>query len=215
MNEQKPTRAPYRSALRARQAAATRSAILDAATALFVAHGYAATSIDAIAEAAGVGRSTVFTATGGKPWLLKTAYDRAVVGDDEPVPLAERPEGRRLETMTDAAEIVAAYVAIIAAAASRVSSIYQVLRVAADSDAEVCALLREIDQERLTGARRIVGILAAASGLADRLDTDQAADIVTVYNDPSLHHHLVRTRGWSQEAFHTWLARALHHELLT
>jgi hypothetical protein len=45
--------------------------------------------------AAGVGRSTVFTATGGKPWLLKTAYDRALAGDDELVPLAGRPEGRR------------------------------------------------------------------------------------------------------------------------
>ncbi|HEY3750039.1 MAG TPA: helix-turn-helix domain-containing protein [Pseudonocardiaceae bacterium] len=215
MDEQKSTRAPYRSALRARHAAATRGAILDAATGLFVDRGYAATSIDAIAEAAGVGRSTVFTATGGKSWLLKTAYDRALAGDDEPVPLAERPEGRRLEALTDATEIITSYVAIIAAAQGRVSALYEVVRVAADSDAEVRLLWQEIQQERLTGARRIAGYLAAAGDLADRLDTDRAADIVTVYNDPGVHHQLVRTRGWSQDDFQEWLARALHHELLT
>jgi AcrR family transcriptional regulator len=198
MDEQKSTRAPYRSALRTRHAAATRGAVLDAATGLFVDRGYAATSIDAIAEAAGVGRSTVFTATGGKSWLLKTAYDRALAGDDEPVPLAERPEGRRLETLTDASEIITSYVAIIAAAQGRVSALYEVVRVAADSDAEVRLLWQEIQQERLTGARRIAGYLAAAGDLADRLDTDRAADIVTVYNDPGVHHQLVRTRGWSQ-----------------
>lgn len=215
MDEQKPARAPYRSALRARHAAATRVAILDAATELFTGRGYAATSIDAIATAAGVGRSTVFTAAGGKPWLLKTAYDRALAGDDEQLPLAERPEGRRLETLTDAAEIVAAYAAIIAAAQDRVSALSEVVRVAADSDAEVCALWQEIQQQRLTGARRIAGLLDAAGGLTDRLTTERAADIVTVYNDPGPHHQLVRTRGWSQGDFQEWLTRALHRELLT
>ncbi|MET8421860.1 hypothetical protein ACWD7C_38385 [Streptomyces sp. NPDC005134] len=50
--------------------------------------GERATSIDAIAEAASVSRSTVFTAAGDKPYLLKTVYDQAVVGDDQPVALA-------------------------------------------------------------------------------------------------------------------------------
>ena len=82
MNSRPAKKTPYRSQLRAEQAAATRELVLDAATRLFVERGYAATSIDAIAEAAGVGRSTVFAAAGGKSWLLKTAYDRAIVGDD-------------------------------------------------------------------------------------------------------------------------------------
>src|SRR5271163_4337566 len=91
MNSRPAKKSPYRSLLRTEQAAATRRLVLDAATRLFVERGYAATSIDAIAEAAGVGRSTVFAAAGGKSWLLKTAYDRAIVGDDEPVPLLQRP----------------------------------------------------------------------------------------------------------------------------
>ena len=62
MNSRPAKKSAYRSQLRAEQAAATRELVLDAATRLFVERGYAATSIAAIAEAAGVGRSTVFAA---------------------------------------------------------------------------------------------------------------------------------------------------------
>ena len=37
-------------------------------------------------------RKTVFDSVGGKAQLMKLAYDFAIVGDDEPVPLAD---GRR------------------------------------------------------------------------------------------------------------------------
>lgn len=40
---------------------------------------------DDIAAAAAVSRATVFSAVGGKPLLLKLAYDVAVVGDDAAV----------------------------------------------------------------------------------------------------------------------------------
>mgnify|MGYP003405613431 CR=1 FL=1 len=42
------TRRPYRSKLRDDQARATRKRVVDAGAALFVAHGYASTTIDAI-----------------------------------------------------------------------------------------------------------------------------------------------------------------------
>ncbi len=47
--------------LRERKKAATRAAIRDAAMALFAEHGFAATTIDRIAEAADVSRATVFS----------------------------------------------------------------------------------------------------------------------------------------------------------
>src|ERR1700753_981537 len=112
MNSQSGRKSSYQSPLRAEQAAATRRLVLDAATRLFIERGCAATSIDLIAERAGVGRSTVFAAAGGKPWLLKTAYDRAVVGDDAPVPLLQRPGARKLFKMSDPAEIVAGHARI-------------------------------------------------------------------------------------------------------
>ena len=82
----------YSSTLRADQARQTRRRIVDAAAELFAEYGYARTTIDAIATAAGVSRKTVFDSVGGKAQLMKLAYDFAIVGDDEPVPLADRPE---------------------------------------------------------------------------------------------------------------------------
>ena len=80
----------YRSELRTAQARETRRSIVSAASRLLVENGYGATTIDAIADAAGVSRKTVFTAVGGKLELLKTALDWAVAGDDRPVALADR-----------------------------------------------------------------------------------------------------------------------------
>jgi AcrR family transcriptional regulator len=128
MNSRPAKKGGYQSRLRTEQAAATRELVLDAATRLFVERGYAATSIDAIAEAAGVGRSTVFAAAGGKSWLIKTAYDRAIVGDDEPVPLLQRPAARTLFEMNDPVAIVAGYARIIADAAERVSAICEAIQ---------------------------------------------------------------------------------------
>jgi AcrR family transcriptional regulator len=52
---------------------------------LFVERGYAPTTIEAIAERAGVSRRTVFTSVGGKADLSKLAFDWTLAGDDEPV----------------------------------------------------------------------------------------------------------------------------------
>ena len=92
----KEVKGVYRSALRDSQARATRKAIVDAAAALFIARGYGGTTIDAIAEAAGVSRKTVFTSVGGKADALKLALDWAVTGDDAPVALFDRPQIRAL-----------------------------------------------------------------------------------------------------------------------
>ncbi|MDT5050485.1 MAG: hypothetical protein QOG75_6389, partial [Mycobacterium sp.] len=151
MNSRPAKKSAYRSQLRAEQAAGTRQIVLEAATRLFVERGYAATSIDAIAEAAGVGRSTVFAAAGGKSRLLKTAYDRAIVGDDEPVPLLQRPAARKLFEMSDSAEIVAGHARIVAEAAERVSAICEAIHSAAGCDPEVGDLWAQIGQERLAG----------------------------------------------------------------
>src|SRR5215207_10336852 len=76
---------------RAEQARATRRRIIAAAASQFVAHGYGATLLDQVAEQAGVAVQTVYFHFGNKRTLLKEALDVAAVGDDEPVPVMERP----------------------------------------------------------------------------------------------------------------------------
>ncbi len=214
MNSRSSKKNPYRSQLRTEQAAATRELVLEAASRLFVERGYAVTSIDAIAEAAGVGRSTVFAAAGGKPWLLKTAYDRAIVGDDEPVPLLQRPAARKLFDLSDPAAIVAGYARIIAEAAERVSAICETIHAAAGCDPEVGDLWREIGQQRLNGAKAFAALIDEKGGLRGGVDVDAARDIIWIFNDPTLHHALVRLRGWSQNRYQRWLTDNLQHQLL-
>ncbi|MFF3751087.1 TetR/AcrR family transcriptional regulator [Streptomyces sp. NPDC002018] len=213
-SDPKTERAPYRSPLRERQAASTRQTLLDAATRLFLEQGYAATSIDAIARAAGVGRSTVFNACGNKAWLLKTAYDRAVVGDDGPEPLADRPAGRELAGMTDARDILTAYVSLITEVMERVSGIHEVVRAAVETDTEARDLWTAIQRQRLAGALRLITYVKNAGGLDHELTRERAADIMWLYNDPGLYHRLVHERGWTPDAYSKWLTRALHRELL-
>jgi AcrR family transcriptional regulator len=214
MNSRPAKKSPYRSHLRAEQAAATQKLVLDAATRLFVERGYAATSIDAIAEAAGVGRSTVFAAAGGKSWLLKTAYDRAIVGDDEPVPLLQRPAARKLFAMSDPVEIVAGYARIIAEGAARVSAICEAIHRAAGCDPEVAELWTEIGEQRLNGGGAFAKLISQKDGLRDGLTVARARDIISIFNDPTLHHVLVRLRGWSQKQYRDWLTESLKRQLL-
>ena len=80
----------YASQVRDEQARRTWRAIVTAAHDLFLAQGYAATTIDAIAEAAHVSQRTVFNSVGGKVALLSWPW----IGhrrDDEPIPLVDRP----------------------------------------------------------------------------------------------------------------------------
>ena len=214
MNSRPAKRSPYQSRLRAEQAAATRRLVLDAATRLFLERGYVGTSIDAIAEEAGVGRSTVFAAAGGKPWLLKTACDRAIVGDDQPMSFAERPEALKLLTMTDPAEIVTGYARQLSDAHQRVSPIYEVVRSAAGVDPEVDELWTQIGQERLAGARQIATLLRRKGGLRSGVSVARASDIIWIFNDPGLHHALVGVRGWRQAKYRDWLAESLKSQLL-
>src|SRR5258706_2639076 len=103
----------YQSTLRGAQAQSTREAVIAAASRLFTERGYAATSIEEIAAAAGVSRATVFTSVGGKAKLLKTALDVAIVGDDEPIALPERPRSKAIRAEPDPRQYLALYAVVV------------------------------------------------------------------------------------------------------
>ena len=204
----------YRSPLRVAQARATRGKILAAATELFVAAGYGATSIDAIADAAGVSRATVFNVFGDKPTLLKSAYDVALVGDDEPVALPDRADSKAIRAEPDPARYLERYAALIAELGGRVSGIYEAVRGAAGTDPEVRPVWEKILAERRVGAEHVVADTASKGPLRPGLDPAAAADVVWILIDPGLHHLLVDRRSWSDEIFRNWLAGQLVRELL-
>src|SRR5690349_1194060 len=140
MNVRAEVKRPYQSSLRSAQAQSTREAVIAAAGRLFVERGYAATSIEEIAAAAGVSRATVFTSVGGKASLLKTALDVAIVGDDEPIPLPERPRSKAIRAEPDPRRYLALYAELVTEMDGRLAGIHEAVRGAAGVDPDARAL---------------------------------------------------------------------------
>jgi len=105
----------------------------------------------------------VFAHFTSKANLLKIAVDVALVGDDEEVPLHQRPALRRVHEAATAQEVLERFAAAGADVVARGTALAEVVYAAADADPEVAALAVELDRQRLTGT----GIIAAP--VADRL----------------------------------------------
>jgi AcrR family transcriptional regulator len=200
--------------LRRAKAAATRLAVIDAASRVFVRDGYAGASIQVIADEARVSRATVFNAVGGKAALLKAAYDVATVGDDEPIPLPQRAEAVAARLEPDPRRSIAIYAGMIAGIGERLARIYEVFRSAAASDPEIAAYWKEIQAERLKGAHGFVGLLRPKGPFREGLDEDLAGDVVWALIDASLYHRLAVERGWTRAQFQEWLCATLESQLL-
>lgn len=213
-NDAEPVKRRYESPRRVAQRRETRRAIVDAAARLFAERGYVGTSFDAIAGAAGVGRATVFAHFPTKAELLKTAYDVTLVGDDEPIPLPQRPESIAVRAERDPRRFLAGYAAIVTGVARRVSPIYEAIRGAAHADPEAAAVWRQVGAERRIGGANIVASVVDRGGLRLGADPERAADLVFALVDPGLYHLLVRERGWDHEVFTAWLAVTLQRELV-
>lgn len=201
----------YSSPLRVSQAAGTRQLVLRAAAELFVAQGYAATTMDHIAERAGVSRPTVFRAVGNKQMLLRAVRDVAIAGDDEPVPVARRPVVDAIRAEPDRLRAIELLAQHLTAVAGRYGPIYEVLRAAARSgEPDLLPVWEAEEQERLVGARVWMKILRAKGGtLRAGVDAATATDQLWLLMAPDHFERLVHWRGWSTEQYRRWLAASI------
>src|SRR5437588_8072178 len=112
----------------------TRRRILQAACELFVDQGYGATTVQGIAERAGVAVQTVYFAFGNKPSLLKELVDVTIAGDDEPIPTMRRAWFLDALAADTAEAHLRAHVRGTVGVLQRVAPIMDVLRAAAAQD---------------------------------------------------------------------------------
>lgn len=199
---------------RVEQARRVRLRVIEVAHEALLAQGYAATTIAAVAAAAEVSPETVYKRFGGKAGLLKAVYDVRLAGDDEPVPIAERPAVRAMAAETDPRRTVERYAALARELGARIGPLAAVLLDARGTDTDIDAFLATIDAERLVGATAFVEGLVAKGGLRPGLDLEQARDVVWVIISPELYVLLVHRRGWPLAAYESWLADALAAALL-
>lgn len=189
----------YRSPRRAMQAQQTRAAVLSAARVLFAERGWAATGVRDVAAAAGVSVETVYATVGGKVALLSTALDGAVVGDDEPVPLAERPMFRAMGEggFTQRAAAAAALVTDIHV---RTIGLQLALREAAGGEPELAAQLARQEENRRVSTTEGMRLVLR------RPPTDRERDLFWAQTCPEVFDALVHRSRWTTDDYAAWVA---------
>ena len=161
---------------RAERAAETRDALLTAAHRLFVANGWVGTGMRDVAVEAGVATETLYAYFSSKRVLFQAVVDMAVVGDDRPVAVADRPEfaaiGRGRHSVRTAAAA-----RLLTAIHTRTAALAKVIREAAASDEEIADELdatRERQRHDVAAAAELIMGRAADDGRTRRLvGTDQ------------------------------------------
>ncbi len=193
------SRRRYQSHVREAQARGTREAVLDAAQRQFLQTGYATTTIASVADKAGVSVDTIYKTFGGKPGLVRAIYERSLTGRG-PVPAYQRSDEMRAQE-TDPKTIMRKWGALTAEVASQVTPIRLLMRFAADSDPEMAALLKEMDDDRLKRMRHHARFLADRGYLRAGVSVAQATDVLWTCSSVELYELLVLQRGWSLPRF--------------
>ena len=191
-----------------------RAAVVQAARALFLERGYAATTIEAISDTSDVPPATVYRLFSSKLGILKAVSDVAIAGDDQAIAVADRPGARTLFADPDPRNQLAGFAGISCGILARAEPIHRILLSAAATDPAAAALLAEYTRQRQAGQGQIARSLARASALRPGLRERDAADIIHALMSPELYRLLVSDRGWPPERYEQWLTGLLICQLL-
>jgi AcrR family transcriptional regulator len=200
---------------RARQSAATRARIVEAAGRLFAERGYGATTLDAVASAADVAVETVYARFKNKRNLLAAYLDVSIVGDAEPTPLLERPAVAAVRATTDQREQLQLLARIMRGVLERNAPAHAVLRTAIGIAPERDALAAEDDERRKATHRAFVQMVRTRGPLRDDLSITDAVDTMSGLANPDTYAYLTRRRGWTPARFERWVATNLALVLLS
>lgn len=191
-----------------------RAAVIDAAAALFLERGYAATTVEAISARSDVPQATVYRLFSSKHGILKAVVDVSIAGDDRPVSLPERPQVRNALADPDARRQVAAFVAVATEVNTRSAPMYRILVGAASADDEAAALLEDLNRQRRAGQGQLARSLARAGALRPGLRERDAVDVLYALMSPDVYRLLVHDRKWPPKRYQQWLGQTLVENLL-
>jgi AcrR family transcriptional regulator len=197
---------------RAEKARANRRRMREAALLLFRQHGYAATSMQAIADETGLAVQTLYFTFGTKRALLSEILDIAVAGDEEPIATLDRPAVHAIIAEPDPAEQLRTQAQLAREVWGRLAPVLEVVSGAATADPDIAELWQTNIAQRTTVQERLCDALASKARL--RHDTQTAVDIAVALQGPELYQLFVGRRGWSPEKYAEWLADALVSQLL-
>jgi AcrR family transcriptional regulator len=201
---------------RRRQEAAerTRLVILAAARDLFAENGYAATSVQAVADRAQVAIDTVYAKVGRKPELLLAVHDMALAEGPSPVPAEQRDYVRAVRAAPTAAAKLRVYAAAMGRLLPATVPIMNALREAGATDPACAAQYEQLSRRRAANMRLLAADLRSTGEVREELTDAAVGDLVWSLNSPEW-FSLIISSGRTPQEFADLLGDILCRTLLT
>lgn len=184
--------------------------MLDAAHKLFCTDGYRTTTMEAIAERAGVAVQTLYFTFHTKDELFQAVHERTVLGDEN-IPPPLQPWYRAAvasEDIRDAVRHICRGVLSISRGVAPMIPAFHA--VAGDPAGEVW---ERSQQMRHDGMVDLVGELAKKTPLRKNVTKDHAADVLYLVLGPDLYWTMVLGRGWTEQQLANWTERVVLDDL--
>jgi AcrR family transcriptional regulator len=195
---------------RKEKAAATRRRMLQAAYELFCELGYRATTMDAIAERAGVAVQTLYFTFHTKDELFQEVHEWTVLGDD-PTPPPLQPWYQAAMAAPSVEEAVRQITLGVAEISRRVAPMIPAFHAVVGDPAH--AVWERGERLRREGMADLVASLVKKAPLRKGVTKPQAADVLYVLTGPDLYRTLVLERGWPEKQYATWAERLILADL--
>ena len=199
----------YDASRRREKARARRLAVVLAARDLFERDGFRLTTIAAVAEHAGVSAESIYKGFGTKAALAKAVFDVVIAGDDEPVPVAERPAAQLVRDEPDVRRRIALYVDGLAQRQARSAKVQILIRDGRHVDDSLAPVWATLNEEGLVGMTMLGRHLLDTGQLRDGIGLDEVRDVLWNYLAIDTYERLVLSRGWPLEKYSHWLAHAI------
>jgi AcrR family transcriptional regulator len=202
----------YDSSRRQERAAAAHAAMLDSAREIFLAQGYAATTVEEIAGRGGLSAGTVYKSYGGKPGVVRALVQLALEGAGS-IPAEQRSDLLQRE-LSDPRQLIDAWSRLSIEVAPRVAPIMLLLKEVAATDSTASELLDEIEQARLDRMGHNAQTLASGGHLRAGVTWEEARDVLWIHTSAELFDLLVHRRRWTLEQYAEFIARSMTALLL-
>jgi len=199
----------YDASRRREQARARRLATVLAARDLFERDGFRLTTIAAVAARAGVSAESIYKGFGTKAALAKAVFDVTVAGDDEPVPVAERPAMQTVRDEPDLRRKIEMFVRGLAQRQARSAKVQILIRDGRHVDDSLAPVWAKLADEAVVGMTMLAGHFAASGQLRAGVDVDEVRDVLWNYLAIDTYERLVLTRGWPLDRYSQWLSRTI------
>lgn len=201
---------PVKTDRRSKRRATTEHRLVEAASALFVERGYAATTLADVAEHADVAPRTLYLHFATKADLLLRCIAVAIVGDDDAIPLVDRPAMTAAMTAETFDERIHLMASLTASLMERTGSLLDVAFQAAPSEPPIAAAAAAGRADTASTLQRFWRQIYDDGVLSPSTDIEWLTQTATFIAHAETYLLIQRTAGWDIDTYRQWLVTTWH-----